>query len=381
MPYSTIPQDAVELVGVHAEQFVFRFRCYDRREIIRRIFEISPSRPVPLNIRRHVSSLGADGAGLFLRGFQIHLGARSLIVRITLRVILSRGNMNDCHTRLTGRLEYGGHTPRKLRNAPSHVLLSLPHEHLWRVFAPFGSARKTHVPEVHQNKRHFVERNRAIPPRPSQYAERRFLAAALPDNVVQPLCRLFPSGVPAPYSVEISGLASMTAFAAGPGTRHKGDTIAVVDFGASCTYAAFYSKGIISLVRRFDFGAEPILRKLQESLGVDGDVTLGILNDQSFDVSQTLRQAMEPFLQQMTISIDFVESRENTPVSELYVGGGFTLFQGWIKAVQEGTGRHPILWNPFESIKIGNGSIPPAWQGQESRFAAATGAALAALSI
>lgn len=209
--------------------------------------------------------------------------------------------------------------------------------------------------------------------------ERKFLAAALTDNTARSLCNLFPSGIPAPCSLEISGLAGMTAFTQGPGARHKGDTVAVVDFGATSTYAAFYNRGVMALIRKFEFGSASVLKKLKEALGVDGDVAIGILNDPSFDISQILRQTMESFLQQMTISWDFVERRENAPVSHFYVSGGLAMFRSWIDEVRKITGREPTPWNPFENITIGDESIPGAWKGQESRFAAATGAALAAL--
>ncbi len=209
--------------------------------------------------------------------------------------------------------------------------------------------------------------------------ERRVLAAALPDASGRTLCRLFPSGIPAPCSVEISGLASITAFTRGPGAKHKGDTVAIMDFGATTTYVAFLSKGVMSLIRKFDFGSIPILKKLQESLGVDEDVAFGILNDQSFDISKILRQTMESFLQQMTISWDFVERRENNPITHFYACGGLTSLKSWRDEVKEITGHEPTTWDPFESLEVQSGSIPSKWKGQESRFTASVGAALGAM--
>lgn len=209
--------------------------------------------------------------------------------------------------------------------------------------------------------------------------ERKVLAAGLPDQAAKALCQLFPTGIPAPCSVEISGLAGMTAFAAGPGSTHKGDTVATIDFGATSSYVAFFNKGVMTLIRKFDLGSEFILKKLQSSLGVDADVALGILNDGSFDISQVLRQTMEAFLQQLTISWDFVERRENNQISKLYACGGMSGLKSWAKEIEAVTGREPVAWNPLEITESQPGAVPDHLKGQESRFAAAMGAAIAIL--
>ena len=58
--------------------------------------------------------------------------------------------------------------------------------------------------------------------------EVRILAVVLSDAAARGLCALFPEGTtPAPCSVEVSGLASMTAFHHGPGAQHGDDCVAV----------------------------------------------------------------------------------------------------------------------------------------------------------
>lgn len=208
-------------------------------------------------------------------------------------------------------------------------------------------------------------------------SERKLLAAGIPDPVAASLCTLFPSGIPAPCSIEIAGLASMTAFMHGPGANHKNDAIAVIDFGATSSYVAFFNKGVMTLIRKFDLGSESILKKLQSSLGVDEEIALGILNDGSFDISQILSQTMESFLQQLTISWDFVERRENNQISHLYVSGGMSSLKSWSTQVQASTDKEPLQWNPISILNSEPGALPDRYKGQESRFSAAIGAAVA----
>lgn len=165
-------------------------------------------------------------------------------------------------------------------------------------------------------------------------AEVRVLASAIPDGDARKVCELFSVGLPAPCSLEISGLASLTTYDHARGSDNTDACSVLVDFGSSVTLVAFYNKKTLVLVRKFDFGASSILKKLQESLGVDQDVALGILNDGSFDVTKVVHQAMEPFVQQLIISLDFVERRENARIDKLYVCGGGVGIQLWVQEME-----------------------------------------------
>lgn len=212
-------------------------------------------------------------------------------------------------------------------------------------------------------------------------AESRVLAVALPDEAARSLCGLFPQGTPSPCSIEVSGLSSLTAFQRGPGMTHRDDCVAVVDFGAAVTMVSFINKGLLVMVRKFDFGTTNILKKLQDNLGVDQDVAAGILSDGSFDVSRIIHQAMEQFLQQLIISWDFVERREAVRIEKLYVSGGGVSLRLWAQEVEAATGHKPELWNPFDGLIIQPGAIPDKLKGQENRFAGAVGVALGILKV
>lgn len=207
----------------------------------------------------------------------------------------------------------------------------------------------------------------------------KVLAVGLPGAVIQSLCGHFPSGLPAPCSVEVSGLAVMTAFERGPVQDHRDDCVVAIDFGDRTTLVTFYQKGVIVMIRKFDVGVGAIIKKLQDSLGVDGEVAMGILSDGSFDISQIVRQTMEPFLQQLIISWDFVERRENTRIARLYASGGGASIIPWMREVQTSTGQEPVPWNPFAGLNMASEGLLDAWKGQESRFAAAVGAAMGAM--
>ena len=211
--------------------------------------------------------------------------------------------------------------------------------------------------------------------------EVRVLASALPDVSARNICELFPAGIPAPCSLEISGLASLTSFRHGRVNEDPDDCSVLVDFGAAVTLVALYNKKNLALVRKFDFGTVNILKKLQDSLGVDQEVALGILNDGSFDVTKVVHQAMEPFVQQLIISLDFVERRENVHVGKLCVCGGGVGMQLWAHEMESATGLTLVKLNPFDGLAIHPGVVLDHFKGQEPRFSAAVGAALAMLKV
>lgn len=210
-------------------------------------------------------------------------------------------------------------------------------------------------------------------------SEIRVLAAALPEVWARKLCRLFPAGVPAPCSIEISGLAMLTAFRYARNDDGDEGGSMVMDLGEVSTLVAFFNKRTLAFVRKYDFGTFSIVKKIQDGLGVDGEVARGILQDGAFDVTNNVHHAMEPFLQQLIISWDFVERREALRINKLFVCGGGVGIPLLAHELEQATGQVPVKWDPFGGFAMHPGAIPEKFKGQESRFAAALGAAIAVL--
>jgi Tfp pilus assembly PilM family ATPase len=181
--------------------------------------------------------------------------------------------------------------------------------------------------------------------------------------------------LPAPYSVEISGLASLSSFLQGPVFQFPEETVGVIDFGADVSFMAIFNKTIPSLVRKFDFGSNAILSRVQQKMGVDADTAFEIVSSGSIDLSQFFTDAMDPFIKQLVISRDFLERRENCRISRIFVCGGATASRDWAAVVHNALGLPITPWNPFDPVTVAPGAIPDSLKGCESRFAAAMGAA------
>lgn len=205
--------------------------------------------------------------------------------------------------------------------------------------------------------------------------ESKVLTVAIPETDIQVANHLFPSGLPAPYSFEISGLAALSSFLQGPVFKFPDETVAVIDFGLEVSFLAIFNKSIPALVRKFDFGSQSILARVQTSMGVDADTALEIITGGSIDLTQFFTDAMDPFIKQLVISRDFLERRENCRVTQVYVTGGATGSRDWTEVINNALGLPLVSWNPFEPVHVAPGTFPDDLKGRENRFAAAMGAA------
>ncbi|MEI7436396.1 MAG: pilus assembly protein PilM [bacterium] len=208
------------------------------------------------------------------------------------------------------------------------------------------------------------------------HAETRALAVALPSVEVQYLPALFPVGLPAICSIEIAGLAALTAYQQGPGLTTDHEAVAMLDFGANSCLLAVFAHGGLVLIRRFDVGSTAITQRVRETLGVDLETAEGVLMDGSFDVSKPVAESLENFTRQALISRDFIERRENCRIGCVYVCGGIAASRDWRAELHRALGVEIAIWNPLACLPVLPGAIPDTLAGHESRFAAAMGAAM-----
>lgn len=208
-------------------------------------------------------------------------------------------------------------------------------------------------------------------------AESTALCVAIPDVVARDAVALLPSGRPAPFSLELSGLAAMTAFVHTPATAEKGACVGAIDFGPYATILAFFYRRNPVLLRMFEFGTGAILARVQESLGVDADTARGIVTDGAFDVSHLATETVGNLIDRIAVSRDFVERRENCPMGKMYVSGNMTLAQDLISQMK--TSMDVDTWDPLAAVTVEDGAIPEHLAEDPAQLAGAIGACLGTL--
>lgn len=210
-------------------------------------------------------------------------------------------------------------------------------------------------------------------------SEARVLAVALPEEDAQGVLDKLSSSSVAPLSMEVSALAAMSGFSHGPLLRHRKETVAFIEGGASVTCIGIFTNGALSLFRKFDFGTNTLISRVQRQLGVDEETANDIVRNNSFDITQITKEVLAPVMRQISISREFVERKGAGPIQRWYLSGGLATTHYWKEQVAQSVGGIAHAWNPFESFEIAPSVDVDRWAGQEVRFAAAVGAAVGAL--
>ncbi len=208
-------------------------------------------------------------------------------------------------------------------------------------------------------------------------AESKVLGVALPHQDADPIMQEFSSGLPVPYSLELSSLATLTAFEKGPVAAAQAEAVGLIDFGTTTTTLSVFHKGSLALMRSFDFGTQIVLDRVQAALNVDAKTAQGILADAAFDISELLREVTGPIASQFVVSRDFVERRENCNVRALHAIGGIALSRAAMNGLEQALGIDIVAWNPLAGLPEAPQAFGKKADAQRWRFAAALGAALA----
>lgn len=209
--------------------------------------------------------------------------------------------------------------------------------------------------------------------------ETRVLVAALPEAMAAAVPRLLPSGFPVPHAIEVSDLAILTAFVnAQESTPVNGGQI-LIHFGNSGTVYAIFAKTTLALVRRFDVGTSALLGRIQDSYGVDENTARGMLSDSAFDISNIVKELLDPVTKQMVMGRDFVERRENCRTEKVFASGDLASSPNALSELHSSLGVEIDTWDPFAAVKEGKDTLSPEQEKQSWRFAAALGAAIAAI--
>lgn len=210
--------------------------------------------------------------------------------------------------------------------------------------------------------------------------ESRVLAAAIPESDAAPVMALFQTGLPAPCSLELAPLAALTAFEAGPVSNGASPAASIIDIGTESSTLSIFHKRSLVLLRRFDFGTRKLLDRVISTLHIDAGTALNILSDNAFDISELTSEIMSPLSNQLIVSRDFVERRENCNLRQLHCIGTLTASPAAMHELERSLNIEIKSFDPFtipglQTAAVDNGNDST----QNGRFTAAIGAALGAL--
>lgn len=206
--------------------------------------------------------------------------------------------------------------------------------------------------------------------------ETKLVTVALPEIDVQHCLGYFSSGWPVPASVELAGLAAVNAFIKGYLDNCADESIGVVQFEDYVSFFAFLHKKGLVLIRKFDFGHDHVLSAIQSRLNVNRETALNVASDQSFDITQMIKEVCDPFVRQLVISKHFVERRENCHVSRIFIPGTAPASHRLAQEIRVASEGEVEQWNPLKAVIVEPDAVSPKLSGQHSLLAASIGAGI-----
>jgi Tfp pilus assembly PilM family ATPase len=213
---------------------------------------------------------------------------------------------------------------------------------------------------------------------PKAKNETRLLAVAIPEADAESVLSFVAAGAPAPYSLEVSGVAALNAALMGPLAEHMSEGVIAVDCGAQFSMLSIFNKGALVLARKLDVGGFELIRHIQRQFSVDAEMAQSILSQGAIDLSSAVKKVIDPFLRQFTMSRDFVERQENCRITTAYLSGGMSLTESWVREIETAAGIAVKRWNPFTGLILAPNAYPDRLEGQQTRFAAALGSVMSA---
>lgn len=212
-------------------------------------------------------------------------------------------------------------------------------------------------------------------------SESKVLGVALEEPEAARTLAAFASGIPAPYSLELSGLAALTAVRHAIGSTAQQGAVAIVDFGARVSTLGLFNRGLPVLVRRSLVCEEVLQDRVQVSLGIDPETARKVLEDGSFDVSHTVAEVLSPLVAQIAVSRDFVERRENCRLEKIYLLCNPLLSRHLTAEIQGKLGESVDMPDPTAGFNIAEQAVPEELRLERHRLAPCLGACLASLEI
>jgi Tfp pilus assembly PilM family ATPase len=205
------------------------------------------------------------------------------------------------------------------------------------------------------------------------------VAVAIEEETVRHVLDQLATGLPAPHSLELSGLAALNAYLDHGVDGNPEEVVALIEGGARNVYLFILHRDRPVLIRKFDVGAATIAEQIRSQFELDAATAENALMTGAIDLSGVIRETMGEFLRQLVISKDYAEREENSRIRRVVLTGGLSRNEFWSRAISETLRLKAEAWNPFAGLSMAPGAYPERWRGHEGRWAAAIGAACGGL--
>ena len=216
-------------------------------------------------------------------------------------------------------------------------------------------------------------------------AEKPFvIQSGLPEYQVVWLSRLLPEGRrPTAASIQTLPSALLAALCEQPAFNAVGGTAFAIYVLRNSVYLAGYKDGQLLLFRSCPgvAGWEMLREGLKMRLGLEDEMVDEILDDALIDPRSAMEPFVRPILQQLEISLDYLQNRHNLRIDKVFIMGLPSGARYWSQMAEETIHLPLIAPSVFDGL-----TLPPKDQelagltpSKSQAFLAAFGAARAAM--
>ena len=208
--------------------------------------------------------------------------------------------------------------------------------------------------------------------------------SGMPEYQVLWLSRLLPEGRrPTAVSVQTLNAALLSSVLMMPEFAEAGGNALALFMMRDAVFFAGYKDGRLLLLRECP-GAQghvAVREAVKARLGLDEEMVDSVLNESLIDPTPVLEPFARPILQQLEISLDYLQRRHALRTSKVFLLGLPSGAQYWSKMAVEALKVPLVTPSAFAGLEIPakGGRVPQMNEAQSQTYLGAIGAALAAM--
>ena len=216
-------------------------------------------------------------------------------------------------------------------------------------------------------------------------AEKPFvIQSGLPEYQVVWLSRLLPEGRrPTAASIQTLPSALLAALCEQPAFNAVGGTAFAIYVLRNSVYLAGYKDGQLLLFRSCPgvAGWEMLREGLKMRLGLEDEMVDEILDDALIDPRSAMEPFVRPILQQLEISLDYLQNRHNLRIDKVFIMGLPSGARYWSQMAEEALHMPLVAPSVFEGLALPpkDHELAALTPSKSQAFLAAFGAARAAM--
>jgi type IV pilus assembly protein PilM len=213
---------------------------------------------------------------------------------------------------------------------------------------------------------------------PTGSANRVLLVAAKKDKVKACMEMFKEIGLDI-AAIDVDSMAVLNSFQR-LGLESKQESVyAIINIGARFSNINIISNGYPSFTRDIMWGGADITNRIKELLGLKHDEAEALKRgsaERKTEIARIAMPSLEKFISEIRMSFDYFETQFGRNIERLYISGGASYLFNMRDFLKESLGTEIISWNPFDGIKILDGSSDKNLVNSPAQFAVALGLAL-----